>query len=205
MSQRVVLFLGVILAFGAGCKNKKDYQTWKAEELGSGRRNDALFLNLHFGMQRKAFYDTCFTLNRTGVITNGPTNTTALQVLPPIKGRTMDFNFYPRFCQNTICAMDITFSDHEWSQWAPKTFAEEVLPLAVDWLSDHFHTSFEKLKIDDKRTRLVSIDGNREILVWLKDQQHVAVLITDLTATPDKVQIDPNAKPDALWQKITPE
>lgn len=178
-----------LLCTTIACK-QADYESLKAENLATGKRNDDLLLGMRFGDHRDTFYQRCFALNREGLLTNGPKNMTALYVLPEFKETPIDLNFYPDFCQTRICAMRMYFNYQAWSPWAKQFHSGKLLPVVVDWLEKTYATKLTKMKVGDK-TRLIAIDGNREIKVWLQDEQTVNCFITDLTATPDPPSTSP--------------
>jgi hypothetical protein len=180
------------------CK-PKDYEELKQKGLATGKRYDELFLGLKFGDERNDFFAHCFKLNKEGVITNGPHNMSVLYVLPEHTEHKIDLNFYPDFCAKRICNIKATFNYQSWSPWAAPFHSEKLLPHAVKWLENQFETDLTKMKVGDKE-RLVAIDGNREIIVSLKDDQFVQVSIKDLTQTPDPIVIDSTDIKRALYQ-----
>jgi hypothetical protein len=191
--HHLVFFTFISLLTLTACQ-KADYESLKARELKTGKRHDDLLLGLHFGDTRDTFFTRCFAMNREGLITNGPKNMTALYVMPEFKETPVDLNFYPDFCQGRICTMRMYFNYQAWAPWNKQYHADKLLPKVLDWLESKYSTSFTKMKVGEK-TRMVSIEGNREIKVWLQDEQTVNCLVTDLTAIPDP---SPNVSPDAV-------
>ena len=63
----------IILAlFLFSCQS--EYEKLEKRELNSGKKVNEIFLGLELGMDRKAFFETCWDLNKQGKLTNGPTD-----------------------------------------------------------------------------------------------------------------------------------
>jgi hypothetical protein len=189
------IVLSITIALLPSCKS--DYEKWVSTELGKGVRNDSLLLGIHFGMTRSDFYNHCLELNRNNLITNGPENSTA-QIVVTDYEVPIDLNFYPDFEKDKIHIMRLYFNYKEWAPWNKEYSSEKLRPNALDYLTKKYGSSFKELKTPSGKPFWLSINGNRQIRVFLKDSKIVAVDISDLTVT-----LDPNAtKPN---HPVTPQ
>ena len=87
---------------------------------------DSLFLGIYLGMERKAFYDHCWELNRLKVFTNGPTTASVEYKLDKELDQPVMMRFYPDFYKEKIVDMPVTFSYEAWAPWN-KQYTSEVL------------------------------------------------------------------------------
>jgi hypothetical protein len=199
--MRFLFLSGFLLAafFLTDCQSN-DYESLKQKGIASGKRNDGLLFNLHFGMTKTDFFAECLKLNQAGKIMNGPQNMTAMFTLPGTEAKPIDLNFYPDFCQNKICVMKMNFGYQAWSPWGKEFHSEALLPEAVKWIENEYKVDLKKMDVNGKK-RLVAIGGNREITVWLQNEQYVNCFITDLTATPDPPMQPSNDGPRPIWEK----
>ncbi len=169
--------LSISMYLGA-CKS--DYEKMLSRELATGIRQDSLVFGMKLGMTRDSFFKHCFQLNLDGLVTSGPTNTTALyKVLDA--GKPIDFNFYLKFNANKAVMMDATFSYPQWSFWNKDQASAVLMPEAVGILKKWFNCDFLELQKKEQRV-FVAVQGNRQIRVFLKNDQYVGVEIKDLTA-----------------------
>jgi hypothetical protein len=51
---------------------KSEYEKAESRELASGKTANELFLGPSLGIDKKKFHQTCWDLNREGVLSNGP-------------------------------------------------------------------------------------------------------------------------------------
>lgn len=173
--------LSVIL----GCQS--DYTKMLNREAKEGLRKDSLILGLVMGENRADFYSRCWELNQKGLITQGPKNETVEYKLPLQEGdesiSTISLLFYGAFnADNTMIGMDMSFSYTAWAPWNTTLTAQQLLPKVQDTLKSWFPGN-NFITIDSgsfKSPIYVKIDGNRQIIVYAKDDKDVAVKIEDL-------------------------
>jgi hypothetical protein len=201
-SYRLISVFSLLSILLSTSSCQKDYETLKKDGLASGIRNDDLFLGVKFNDTRTIFYDNCRQLNQAGTITNGPRNMSALYTLPEtISTDPIDLNFYPDFCGGKVCKMRMTFNYQSWAPWARKYHSKELLPHTIKWIENQYKTKLTKMQVEDKKTRMIAIDGNREIRLWLLDEQFVTVHMIDLTATPDPAAPIDSTQQKSPWMK----
>jgi hypothetical protein len=191
------VFCGLCLLLGA-CR--RDYPTVVARELASGVRHDDLFFGMYFGMARDSFYRHCWQLNRQGLVTNGPRNTTVLYLLDDCE-LPIEMNFYPAFAGGKIFRMDVTFNYQSWAPWNRQLFSDKLLPEALAALQTWYPGRFEKYKTAEGRPYWASVSGNRAIHVTLADERDVRAEIRDLTVA---APVDPPPSAQEirpLWEK----
>lgn len=175
----------LICLLGCEPQPRAHYQAWVEEELAKGVRHDSLFLGLRFGMTRDAFVDTCWRLNRQKVIWHGSRHLTVQHHLPDMEPTTQ-LNFYPEFtAEDRIYEMPMLINRETWAPWLASASADSLIPevkaMLLDWYGGH---DFEAFQIPDRPLTYLKIDGNRRIAVSREDEQHVKVVITDLSAAP---------------------
>ena len=190
--------LFILLAF-SNCKS--DYEKLVERELASGIRHDSIFLGMYFGMSRPDFYKHCFELNHQGLITNGPTNNTALYVLAHEFEYPVDMNFYPDFNQEKIWRMRVYYNYQPWAPWNKALFAEKLAPPVLDLLRKWYNCDFLARTTPGGQPFWVAVNGNRQILVSLEDEKQVRAEITDLTNQPEEKPLPKPGKDRPLWEQ----
>lgn len=146
----------------------------------SHKRNyDSLFLNIHLGMDQKAFYDYCWELNRQKVITHGPTNQNIEYHLTELSNPVI-MRFYPSFHEGKINEMPVTFAYESWAPWNRQfqsdTLLNNMLKVFKKWYGNDF-------KVIEHRTMgkvYYKMDGYRRINLFIRDDQFVQAVFTDM-------------------------
>ena len=148
--------------------------------VSSKENYDSLFLGMYLGMDKKAFYDHCWELNRLKVFSHGPTNTSVEYKLATELEQPVLMRFYPSFYKDKIVDMPVTFSYEAWSPWN-KQFASDslfvkMLPVFKKWYGE----DFKKLQHPAQGTVYYKMDGKRRINLFIRDDQFVQAVFTDL-------------------------
>ncbi|MBN8681139.1 MAG: hypothetical protein J0L99_00730 [Chitinophagales bacterium] len=177
----ILLFIAFLTGAFWACQSN-DYTSMRARELNSGVRHDQLFMGFYLGQSRDSFYRQCLEMNKKGIITNGPENSSVLFTFPDQYKFPMDMNFYPEFNNDRISKMNILFSYQSWAPWNKKCFSDKVLPDAMDVLQKWFGSGFVDGKSEKIKSFKALVNGNREIIVYLQNEKNVRVEINDLTA-----------------------
>lgn len=167
---------------------KSEYQQYVEKELATGISNDSLIFNMHMGQTRKEFYETCWELNKQQLVSQGAGNNSARFITDrDHTGRTTprskDMLFYGIFDDNKIMrGMNMTYSYLSWSPWNESLQADSLLlHLRDEYALGYPGNDFIEINIKEAAsTALVKIDGNRQILMYPKNDKDVAVLIEDL-------------------------
>ena len=173
--MKTVFFCCLVVVFGACMSSCGE----KANE--SAKENyDSLFLGMYLGMEKKAFYDHCWELNRLKVFSHGPTNTSVEYRLATELEQPVLMRFYPSFYKEKIVDMPVTFSYEAWSPWNRQFHSDsllvKMLPLFKKWYGQDFKT----LQHPAQGTVYYKMDGKRRINLFIRDDQFVQAVFTDL-------------------------
>lgn len=186
--MRINRFWLLLLAVAglAGCKS--EYQQYVDEELGSGITQDSLIFGMRMGQTKKEFFTDCWELNRQKLISQGTGNTTARYITDRDSSgnktlASKDLLFYGIFDENDIMrGMEMTYSYLAWAPWnRDKQSDSLLLHLRDEYLRGYPGNDFIEIEVKDlKSPALVKIDGNRQILMYPKNNKDVVVKIEDL-------------------------
>ncbi len=192
MNNRI-LQLGLFMSLSTlllltSCKH--EYQQMVDRELASGVRNDSLFLDIHFGMDKKEFFELCWDLNKKGLLRQGNKNVT-VQFDMNIKDKKAIVDFYPDFHQGKIYQMPVTYSYQHWSPWL-KHFWSDTLQLELVDIYEKTYGEFLAIEHPKLGNAFVRVDGNRRISIYKKGDQEVRVIFTDLITESKVPKIDPS-------------
>ena len=164
------LWLGLVI-FSA-CNGKLDRK--------NESKYDSLFLGISLGMGKKEFYDHCWEYNRRKIFTHGPTNQNVEYRLATELNSPVTMRFYPTFENDKIYEMPVTFTYDSWAPWAPQFKADklfvQMLPLFKKWYGE----DFKELNHPTQGKVYYKMDGKRRINLFLKDDQYVMAVFTDL-------------------------
>ncbi len=175
-----------ILLLLTSCKH--EYQQMVDRELASGIRNDSLFLDIHLGMNKKAFFDLCWEMNKKGLVRQGNKNTT-VQFDMNINDKNALVDFYPDFYQDKIYQMPVTYSYKGWSPWL-KHLSADTLHVELLEIYEKNYGDFLAIEHPKLGKAFVRVDGNRRISIYQKGEQEVRVIFTDLITEPKVPKID---------------
>lgn len=178
-------FMSIVLL---SCKS--EYQQYVEREMASGVVQDSLIFDMRMGQTKKDFYAICWELNKQQVITAGTGNKTARYTADVDtlgdNAEAKDMLFYAIFDEeDVIRGMEMTYSYLSWAPWNRDRHADSLLyQLRDQYLEGYPGNDFIEVKFDIKgkeHQALVKIDGNRQILMYPKDnKKDVMVRIEDL-------------------------
>jgi hypothetical protein len=194
----------MVLAVAVTACQTKDYNQVIAEAQASSVRHDSIFYGYYFGMPRMDFFQHSLELNSQGIMTNGPENNSILITLndPKYKGA-MDMNLYPDFANDKIWRMRVWFNYQSWAPWNRDYYADKCLTDAIRYLEKTFKTTFKQYKTEQNQPFWAAVEGNREIMMSLKNEQKIFVTITDLRVQapvePQPAIIDTSSLP--AWER----
>jgi hypothetical protein len=184
MKTRSHLKSASLFAFGlvlllSSCKS--EYEKVESRELASGKTVNELFLGLSLGMDKKQFYETCWDLNKEGVLSNGPGELSIEYSVDLPSGNPAKMRFYPKFEDQKVYMMPVEFTYEGWAPWneelAVEKLREDVVGLFKEWYGPEF---FEVANEDKSLIAFVKIDGNRRIRIFKKHVSIVRAEIVDL-------------------------
>jgi hypothetical protein len=181
------LTLLYVLVLLSSCQS--EYAKVENKELASGKTVNELFLGLELGMDKKKFYETCWDLNKEGVLTNGPGELSVEYKVTLPSGNAASMRFYPKFEENKIYLMPTEFSYDNWAPWNEELSAEklrdDVTKLFEEWYGEGF---LEVTNEDRSQIAWVKVEGNRRIRVFKKHISAVTAEIVDLKIQKDLVK-----------------
>lgn len=182
-----ILFLFTTLA----CQSP--YEKLESEQLASGKVANDLFLGLRLGMERREFFETCWALNKKGILNNGPTELSVEYIAEMPSGNPAKMRFYPKFEDEKIYLMPIEFTYEGWAPWnedlAVEKLREDVVKLFEQWYGPGF---IEVTNEDKSQIAFVKMDGNRRIRVFKKHISAVRAEISDLPIEKKLKEIKPS-------------
>ncbi len=179
---------GSIVLFGLTFMScQSEYTRTVNREAKKGAVKDSLILGMSLGDTKQEFFDKCWQLNNKGLVSQGPNNQSVQYILSS-KGTDKNLTainmlFYGNFDKHdTMIGLDMEFFYKAWAPWNDQYMGEKLLPVLKDTLMNWFPgNEFIPVKVDkiDKET-YVKVDGNRQIVAYVKDQKEVIVKIEDL-------------------------
>lgn len=181
MKHRSFLPFASILLLITTLACQSPYQKMEAEQLASGKVVNDLFFGLELGMSQKQFFETCWDLNKQGVLTNGPSELSVEHSLIFPSGNPGKMRFYPKFAEDKIYFMPVEFQYDGWGPWnedlAVEKLREDVVKLFEKWYGEGF---IEVTNEDKTQIAYVKMDGNRRIRIFKKHISAVRAEISDL-------------------------
>lgn len=144
-------------------------------------KSDSLFLGFYLGMPQKDFFDHCTELNSQQKITQGPGGTTSVEHrISGMFDGDVSMRFFPTFIEEKIYEMPVTYTYDSWAPWN-KEFSSEVLFLKI--LESYKSIYGDDFKITNHKYQgkiYYKIDGKRRINLFIKDDQFVQAIFTDM-------------------------
>ncbi|MGC1240569.1 MAG: hypothetical protein WA874_03230 [Chryseosolibacter sp.] len=154
-------------------------------ELSKGARKDSLLFGIKFGDTRNDFYGKCFDLNKKHLVTQGPANTSVQYLfsdsLVHDKPTQIRLLFFPEYDEKDLIAeMNMELSYPGWAPWN-KSLQSDSLKVKTLELLMNWYQGNEFVTADVNNAPMsVKLDGNRRVLVYIKDAQSVGVKVQDI-------------------------
>ncbi len=164
---------------------QSDYTKMVKGELEKGVRKDSLLFSIKFGDTRNEFYGKCFDLNKQRLVTQGPGNTSVQYLFTDSavhkKPTEMRLLFYPLYDEKeAIIEMDMELSYPGWAPWNRALQSDSLKVKAMQLLMRWYNgNEFVTANVNDQPMS-VKVDGNRRVLVYVKDAQSVAIKVQDI-------------------------
>lgn len=182
MKSWINLFLMILIGLSISNCGQSEYQKLVESELASGVRNDSIVFDIHFGDTKKKFFDTCWKLNREGILQPGPKNLMVEYNIKSEEGSDIKWLFYPIVDKdNLIKKMDMEFSYEGWAPFNEQYQPDKLLPVIKDTLEKWYPGNpFMEVPLEDK-SYWAKVDGNRRITMRSDDKSAVQVVFVDMT------------------------
>lgn len=168
----------------SGCF-QSDYTKLVKAELSKGVRMDSVVFGINLGDTRNEFYGKCFDLNKQHLVTAGPSGTTVQYLFTDSlfhdEPASMRLLFIPAFDKDdVIIEIDLEFSYSGWAPWNEQYFSDKLKEKVVMMIMQGYKgNNFIPVKIEGAEVP-VKLDGNRRMLVYIKDEQSVIVKVQDI-------------------------
>ena len=177
-------FIILLLFLMIGC-NSNSYEKTIKKELARGIKIDSMPFGLKLGNSKKDFYDRCWELNKSGVVTQGPGNAYARHYMEPKeeKGKRIDMLFFGIFDKyDKMTGMKMEFSYTGWSPWA-KDYQAEILKEAIEdtlmkWFPGNDFKDVD-IEIDDVFASY-KIEANLKFKLFKIDDRQIGVRIEQI-------------------------
>jgi len=168
----------------SGCF-QSDYTKLVKSELAKGVRVDSVVFGINLGDTRDEYFGKCYDLNQEKLVTEGPFGGSVQylfkdslfhdQVTP------MRMLFIPVFDNKEfIIEINLEFSYPSWAPWNEQyqsaMLKEKVLKMIMHGYKGN---DFVKATINGNEYP-IKLDGNRRMIVYIKDEQNVVVKIQDI-------------------------
>lgn len=179
--MRRILFFCLVTVYCislCSCDNK-----WGS---GNKKNYDSLFLGISFGMEKTAFYNHCWELNRQNVFTHGPSNTSVEYKLVSELEQPVMMRFYPSFYKDRIYEMPVTFSYEAWAPWNKQYSSDALLKNMLTIFKKWYGEDFKLIQHPRMGAIYVKMDGKRRINLFMRDDQFVQAVFTDLEIEREK-------------------
>lgn len=143
--------------------------------------SDNLFLGFYLGMPQKDFFDHCTELNKQQKITQGPGGSTNVEhrIVDEYDSE-VSMRFFPTFIDEKVYEMPVLYSYVAWAPWNRHYWAESLLPKVLEKYKLTYGDDFKLLNHPTQGKVYYKIDGKRRINLFVKDEQFVQAVFTDL-------------------------
>jgi hypothetical protein len=162
--------------------------------MGGSKGNmntDTLFLGISLGMNKKVFYDYCWEKNKEKVFSHGPANQEVEYRLAdngvnyPVMMR-----FYPNFHEEKIYEMPVLFKYEAWAPWNRNMQSDSLLVDMLDVFKQWYGTEFKVVVHPSQGPVYVRRDDNRRINLFIRDDQFVQAVFTDVKVEKKKLDLE---------------
>lgn len=178
----LLFLLGISLG---SCKS--EYQQYVERERATGVEHDSLIMGMRMGQTKAEFFEMCWQLNKEKMVSNGSgANVRYVTDRDSLGNNTADSKemlFYGLFDEEDVMhGMRMKYSYTAWAPWnrdkQPDSLLARLKPI---YLQKYPGNDFIEINLkESEHPALVKIDGNRQILMYIKNKRDVMVKIEDL-------------------------
>jgi hypothetical protein len=175
----------IILCSFAACRNNGERNLAEVEkqELAKNIRHDSLFMGIHFGMTRAAFFEYCWQKNKEKLFLQGRDKSVEYQLPKENSNYPIQLNFYPRFDKNDkINELPILFAYKTLDPWNPNMQTEKLLKEVRVLMQKWYGEGFFLTTLPDGKKAYAKVDGNKRTTIFVERDFEVMVVMTDLTS-----------------------
>ena len=174
----LILFCGVMVM--TSCKQESPYKKMLREGLESGIDSNRVILDIELGMFNKDFFDYCKMMNNKteGKLTQGRGGNNLKYPIESLKD-IATVHFYPKFHENHIYEIPMSFSYDAWAPWNKELSGENLLEDVKGLMEKWYGSGFIGFKDPLGGKGYVKVDGNRRVTIFNKDTA-VEVTVTDM-------------------------
>jgi len=184
LRKTFIYFSVVVLLLSVFFSCTSEYDQMVRKEMASGIKNDSLFLGIHFGMTKDAFFKHCWELNKQQVITNGHQGTSVSYEFQ--LDETVNMLFFPKFHEDKIYEIPVDLQYKSWAPWNSATSSDSLMVEVKKWLEDNYEKGFIELDGDNPNSKIwVNMCGNRRIIIK-RAINTVTVLFSDMSVKMSK-------------------
>lgn len=132
-------------------------------------------------MTEKDFYDLCTELNKKKMITQGPGGNTNVEhrIVDEFDSE-VSMRFFPTFVDEKVFEMPVTYSYVAWAPWNKQFWADQLFPKVLEKYKETYGEDFKLIEHPVQGKVYYKIDGKRRINLFIKDEQFVQAVFTDL-------------------------
>jgi hypothetical protein len=172
----ILLVISGTVLVSCGDKGKED-----------ARRVDSLFLGISLGMDKKQFYDHCWTMNKQRLVTHGPSNMNVeYRFANQFVRDTVIMRFYPTFTNEKIDEMPVLYTYNGWAPWNRQFWADSLLSEMLVMYKQTYGDDFKLLNHKTMGKVYYQMKGRRRINLFVRDDQYVQAVFTDLKVAKEK-------------------
>lgn len=166
----LIIILSIAMTNNSGC-NGKNTSTSEFETA-----LDSVHMGVQLGMERQAFYDYCWDLNKQGKdIKQGHHNTSVMHSDSTNFSYPAEINFYPKFnAENKIYILPVRYEYRSWAPWNKEVHSDKLLPEVIAYMEKSYRVKFEEKTINGKVV-WYNFTAPRLITIYAEDDHYVYV------------------------------
>lgn len=152
-------------------------QSCNSAGVSSDAKQDSIFWDFHFGMDRKEFYEICADLNKQGKVIQGNKNVSVAYLDTTNFKSQVEVNFYPNFNeQDKIYQMPVRMNYSFWAPWNKQLRADSLVAELVNQFERNEGYTFTSSKDKFGRPKYMYRNGPKSIEVKNEDDYYIMVM-----------------------------